>query len=389
VQTLLTRNPSQLDSSSAAESDPSVAHGRIIAHIDMDSYYASAEARRNPSLQDKPVVIGAEPKEGKGRGVVISCNYAARKFGLRSAMPISEAWRLCPSAVYLPPDFEYYESLSNDVMKVIKGKVKIFEQVSIDEAFVDLAGVADSFEEARGWVVALKDDLKNQTGLTCSVGLAETKSAAKIATDLHKPDGITVIPAGQVKQSLAGLPVSVIPGVGMKTELALKEMGVSKVGDIQILDVAFAKRRLGASGVWLWGVANGVENDPVREHELKSLSTERTFGEDAEDWNSIEELVTELSSELANRATQAHVISRKVGIKIRFRGFETHTREIRLATFSSDENVIAREARSLLREFHGKKLPVRLVGIKISELRGETADQTSMTDWIEKKGEGE
>jgi DNA polymerase IV (DinB-like DNA polymerase) len=353
----------------------------------MDSYYASAEARRNPAIKDKPVVIGAEPKEGKGRGVVISCNYAARKFGLRSAMPISEAWRLCPEAVYLRPDFDYYESLSDEVMKVIKRRVKVFEQVSIDEAFVDLDGVASSLDEARTWMARLKDELRSETGLTCSIGLAETKSAAKIATDMHKPDGITIIPPGETKSSLAPLPISVIPGVGVKTELALKGLGVVKVGDLQTTDADFMKRRLGATGVWLWNVANGLDTEPVREHELKSLSTERTFEEDTLDWMLIDKMVTELASELANRAQLAHVIFRKVGVKIRFRGFETHTRESRLATFSNDQKVVAREARTMMREFQTKKLPVRLVGLKISELRGEMADQSSMTSWIEKKGE--
>ena len=391
MQVLLTRDASKLEGDGSAESHPSANRIRIIAHIDMDSFYASAEVRREPSLRDKPVVIGADPKEGKGRGVVVSCNYAARRFGLKSAMPISEAWRLCPSAVYLPPDFAYYELVSNEVMKIIRERAKVFEQVSIDEAFVDLAGVADSFDEARAWVSELKDELKARTGLTCSVGLAETKSAAKIATDLNKPNGITVIPPGEVKATLAPLPISVIPGVGTKTELALKELGVSRVGDLQNLDVDHVKRRLGASGAWLWAVANGVESEEVREHELKSLSTERTFQQDTEDWGEVEAAVSEQASELASRVQLAHIIFRKVGVKIRFRGFETHTREARLPTFSNDVAIIEREARALLHEFQNRKekLPVRLVGLRVSELRAEPANQTSMTAWMEKKGEGD
>jgi DNA polymerase IV (DinB-like DNA polymerase) len=388
VQTILTRSHPQLDEEHSASEDPRAGPIRIIAHIDMDSYYASAEMRRNEELRDKPVVIGAEPKEGKGRGVVIACNYPARKFGLRSAMPISEAWRLCPQAVYLPPDFEYYESLSNEVMQTIKNKAKAFEQVSIDEAFIDLTGVVRSFEEAKDWTAELKNELRTKIGLTCSVGLAETKSAAKIATDLHKPDGITVIPQGQVRQSLAQLPVSVIPGVGVKTEIALRELGISKVGDLQAMDANSLKKLFGESGVWLWQVANGIEGESVREHELKSLSTERTFEEDTENWTVIDEQVAELSSELVSRAQSAHVVFRKVGIKIRFRGFETHTRETRLATFSSDANVVLREARGLLHEFQGKNQRVRLIGVKVSEIRGESADQTSMNVWLEKKEEG-
>lgn len=385
MQTTLTRISPRLDGDySIAAQRPSAAP-RIIAHIDMDSYYASAEARRDPTLGEKPVVIGAEPKEGKGRGVVISCNYAARKFGLRSAMPISEAWRLCPTAVYLRPDFEYYESLSDEVMKIIKGRVKVFEQVSIDEAFVDLKGVVDSFEVAMPWIARLKVDLHDRTGLTCSIGLAETKSAAKIATDLHKPDGITIIAPGTIKQTLESLPVTVIPGVGLKTELALNELGVTKVADLQALDVAFLKRRLGSTGVWLWNVANGLENEPVREHELKSLSTERTFEEDTENWDLVDQLVKELASELAGRAQLTRVAFRKVGIKIRFRGFETHTREARLATFSNEDSIIVKEARSMMREFQGKKMLVRLVGLRVSELMTESSDQTRMNEWMEKK----
>lgn len=325
MQTILTRTPRiPFVDDPLSESQRSPADTRIIAHIDMDSYYASAEMKRNPTLKDKPIVIGPDPKEGKARGVVISCNYAARKFGLRSAMPISEAWGLCPSAVYLPPDFEYYEYLSNEVMNIIRSRVKTFEQVSIDEAFVDLAGLVDSLEEARVWVANLKEDLKTRTGLTCSVGLAETKTAAKIATDMHKPDGTTVIGPGMVKETLAPLPVSVIPGVGVKTEIILKEMGISKIADLQVVDADVMKRKLGRTGVWLWEVGNGVEKDSVREHELKSLSTERTFEEDTHDWVAVEELITNLASELATRGESAHIVFRKVGIKIRFRGFETH-----------------------------------------------------------------
>jgi len=376
----------------SAEADPpapeTASRPRLVAHIDMDSFYASAETRRNPSLKDAPVVIGADPKDGKGRGVVVSCNYPARKFGLRSAMPISEAWRLCPQAVYLRPDFEYYESLSSQVMQLIRSRVRDFEQVSIDEAFVDLGGVVATVAEAEAWVARLKEALRAETGLTCSIGLAGSKSAAKIATDLHKPDGITVVEPGRTKEFLAPLPVAVIPGVGVKTEILLKDLGIAKVGDLQALDSDLVKRRLGGSGLWIWAVANGLEDEPVKEHELKSLSTERTLEEDSQDWAVVEGIVEGLASELGERVRSAHMVFRKVGIKVRFRGFETHTREARLPTYSNDAEAILREARSLLRVFQEKKAPVRLVGLKVSEVRREPADQTSMSVWIEKKEEG-
>jgi DNA polymerase IV (DinB-like DNA polymerase) len=351
----------------------------------MDSFYASAEMRRDPSLLEKPVVIGADPKEGKGRGVVVSCNYAARKFGIRSATPISEAWRLCPQAVYLPPDFEYYESLSDEVMQFIRGRADRFEQVSIDEAFVELTGAVSSLGQAEARIRELKEELRAKTGLTCSVGLAENKSAAKIATDLHKPDGVTVVPPGETKRFLAPLPIGVIPGVGVKTELVLKGLGVTKVGDLQSLGVDVLKRSIGRSGVWLWEVANGVEREEVKEHELKSISTERTFAEDTEDWGAIEKAVADLAVELADRAQSSHIAYRRVGLKIRFRGFETHTKEAKLAARSSSRSIIGTEALSLLKSFRGRNRPVRLVGLKVSELSREQVAQTSMTSWIEKR----
>ena len=361
---------------------------RIVAHVDMDSFYASAEARRNPSLGDSPVVIGADPKEGKGRGVVVSCNYPARKFGLRSAMPISEAWRLCPQAVYLPPDFEYYESLSSQVMQVVKRFAKGFEQVSIDEAFVDLEGVVGSMKEAEAWVSRLKDALRGETGLTCSIGLAESKSAAKIATDLNKPDGITVVGLGATKDFLAPLPIGVIPGVGIKTEQALKELGVATVGDMQRMDSGAVRSRLGASGLWIWEVANGLENEPVKEHELKSFSTERTLAQDSLDWAEVDDTVERLATELGERVRSSHFVFRRVGIKIRFSGFETHTREVRLTVYSNDGGAILREARLLLKSFRNGSLPIRLVGLRVSDVRREPSDQTTIFEWIEKKEEG-
>ncbi len=371
----------------AAGSGLSAPPARLIAHIDMDSFYASAEVRRNLPLKDKPVVIGADPKEGKGRGVVLTCNYHARKFGVRSAMPISEAWRLCPQAVYLPPDFAYYEEVSEEVMKIIRSKVEAFEQVSIDEAFVDLTGVTESLQQAIVWIGNLKTELWVKTGMTCSVGLAENKSAAKIATDLQKPDGVTVIPPGATRAQLAPLPITVIPGVGVKTEAALKEKGVSTVGALSRMELDAVKRLLGRSGVWLWEVANGLEREDVREHALKSLSTERTFYEDGA-WDAVELAVGELAGELAGRAKGAGITFRRVGVKIRFRGFETHTKETKLPAHTTSEDLLRQEALLLIRTFRQAKKPVRLVGVRVSDLGRDLAAQTEMTSWMEKKGEG-
>jgi DNA polymerase IV (DinB-like DNA polymerase) len=351
----------------------------------MDSFYASAEVMRNSSLKDKPVIIGAEPKDGMGRGVVVSCNYIARKYGVRSAMPISQAWKLCQQAIYLRPDFEYYESLSNQVMQIIKTRARKFEQVSIDEAFVDLSDNFKSIEDAKLWIKELKSELKEKTGLTCSVGLAVNKSTAKIATDLRKPDGMTVVTADQTKEFLAPLPIKAIPGVGVKTELILNNLNIKTIEDLQRTDEETLRRHLGKTGLWLWKVANGLESDEVKEHVLKSLSTEKTFEEDTTDWNIIERTIKQLSSELTERAKMAHLTYKKIGVKIRFQGFETHTREATLSFYTDEERVLEKEVFILLKQFRYKDRKIRLVGLKVSELRHEATNQASIKAWLEEK----
>ncbi len=365
----------------------SLATGRIIAHIDLDSFYASAEIRRNESLKNQPVIIGADPKEGKGRGVALTCNYVARRSGVRSGMPISQAWRLCPQAVFINPDFEYYELLSMEVMQILRGMGGKFEQVSIDEAFVDLSSVLNSYAEVRGWVKSLKEGLAEKTGLTCSVGIAENKSAAKIATDLNKPDGITVVEEGKVKEFLKPLPARAISGVGVKTELLLGALGIKTIGELQQADENLLRKKLGKAGSWLWSVAQGLEREDVEEHEVRSLSAERTFGEDTSDWNEVESVLKDLSSELSGRAGAAHLLFRKVGVKIRFQGFETHTRESTLPSLVKDQETLWKEALGLLKWFRSRARKVRLVGLRVSGLEPESVDQATMTAWLQEKNE--
>ncbi len=354
---------------------------RFVLHIDMDSFYASAEVRRDPNLAEKAVIVGADPREGKGRGVVVACNYVARSFGVRSGMPISEAYALCPTGVYVSPDFAYYENLSEAVMRIIHTYSPRFEQVSIDEAFLDVTEGVDNTSQALELVERLKRELKEETGLTCSVGVAESKSAAKIATDLNKPDKVTVVPRGGTKLFLAPLPIRRIAGVGQKTEELLHELGVATIGDLQKVDPSALKAPLGRTGLWLWRVANGIDTEEVRERPAKSLSTERTFYEDTSDWGVVEQLVDELASELAERARSTRQSFRRVGIKIRFRGFETHTREKLLPVSSEEAKVIREEASALLQPFKSSSKKIRLVGVRISGLKMSVAAQSKIEDW--------
>jgi len=355
---------------------------RFILHVDMDSFYASAEVQRNPALADKPVIVGADPREGKGRGVVVACNYVARGYGVRSAMPISRAWALCPGAVYLRPDFDYYVTLSTKVMGIVRRFADKFEQVSIDEAFLDVSDRVKTPAAALSLVERMRREVKEKTGLTCSVGIAENKSAAKIATDVNKPDRVTLIPRGRAKEFLAPLPIGRIAGVGRKTELLLQSLGIKTIGDLQKGDEALLGRRLGKTARWLVQVANGVEREEIREQPFRSLSTERTLEEDTTDWDAIERIVGGMAEELASRAIDARLSFKSVGIKIRFQGFETHTRETRLVASTQDKGVIRREALLLLSRFSSGKRKVRLVGVRISGLRMMSTKQASIESWL-------
>ncbi|TLX93367.1 MAG: DNA polymerase IV [Thaumarchaeota archaeon] len=356
---------------------------RFILHVDMDSFYASAEVQRNPALADKPVIVGADPREGKGRGVVVACNYVARGYGVRSAMPITRAWALCPGAVYLRPDFDYYVSLSTKVMGLVRRFADKFEQVSIDEAFLDVSDQVKTPAAALSLVERLRHELKEETGLTCSVGIAENKSAAKIATDINKPDRVTLIPRGRAKEFLAPLPIGRITGVGRKTEVLLQGLGITTIGDLQKGDEVLLGRRLGKTARWLVQVANGVEREEIREQPYRSLSTERTLEEDTTDWDVIERIVGAMAEELASRAIEARLSFKSVGIKIRFQGFETHTRETRLVASTQDQGVIRKEALLMLSRFSSGKKKVRLVGVRISGLRIMYTKQASIENWLE------
>src|SRR5713226_3155840 len=205
---------------------------RIIYHCDLDAFYPSCEIRRDPSLAGKPLIVGADPKNGRGRGVVTSCSYEARKFGVRSGMPISQAYKLCPppKGIYVRPDFELYGQTSGRVMDVMRAFADLFEQTSIDEAFLDVSRRCRSYDEARDLALKMKVEVKSSEGLTVSIGIAPNKSIAKMASDMNKPDGLTLVRREEVNQFLEPLPVDRISGVGKKTATFLTGMGVETVG---------------------------------------------------------------------------------------------------------------------------------------------------------------
>ena len=343
---------------------------RAILHVDLDAFYVSAEVREHPELKGLPVVVGADPERGRGRGVVIACSYEARKFGLRSGMPISLAYRLCPQAVYVRPDWSLYERVSEEVMATLRLFGERFEQGSIDEAFIDATSRGADAKSATAVAQEVKRAVSQRHGLTCSIGVAPNKSAAKIASDRNKPDGLTVVPFDDVPGFLAPLPVGSVPGIGPKTRDFLKEKGIETISQLQEVDGKQLLSWFGKNGVWLWGVVHGQENIEVRQQDMpKSLSVERTFKEDATDFRTVRSEANQAAAELVRRVRSSGYSFKVGGIKIRFRGFETHTREKTLVSHTDSEKALHETVDSLLDEFESSGRPVRLIGVRVADIQ--------------------
>ncbi len=338
---------------------------RIILHLDMDSFYASVEIQKRPGLRGKPVIIGADPKNGKGRGVVATCSYEARAFGIRSAMPISQAFIICPHAVFLPPDFPRYVKASADVMAILKAQDFPHQQVSIDEAFLDVSRLG-AFPAATDLAVRIKDTILTHTGLTCSIGLAPTKVVAKIASDINKPNGLTIVEPENLFSFLAPLPVRKIPGIGKKTEADLFEMGIRTIKDLAAYDIQVLIARFGRSAIALQDIAAGIDSEEVKERDgMKSVSRETTFTEDTDDVKLIATTMDALTEEVCRNLTDESLHCRTVTVKVRYQGFITRTKARTLPHYTGDPATVRMCAHTLLRDiFCGRK--IRLLGIRLS-----------------------
>lgn len=347
---------------------------RFIFHVDLDAFYASVEQRENPALSGRPLIIGADPKEGKGRGVVVACSYEARQYGVRSGQPISIAYRLMPQGIYLRPDFKTYEDVSSDIMSFLRRYADKFEQASVDEAYMDVTQACSPYGGPVELANRIKREVKELFGLTCSIGIAPNKSAAKIASDLQKPNGLTFIDEAHVREILSPLPVSKISGIGSKTESSLRELGIVTIGDLAKASPRLLHAKFGKSAVWLWAIANAEERVEVEENfTMQSIGAEHTFEKDTADWTIIDRELIALSETVYNRLTEEKMAFRTVVLKIRFRGFETHTRNKSLKFSTTEKSVILETVRELCVEFMPMKKEIRLVGVRISGLESRPA----------------
>lgn len=341
---------------------------RTILHVDMDAFFAAVEEREDPSLRGKPVVIGADPKEGEGRGVVSTANYEARKYGVGSAMPIARAWRRCPHAVYLPPRGRLYASVSEKVFAIFADYTDLVEPLSIDEAFLDVTASRRLHGDGPAIARAIKERIRGQEALTASVGVAGSKYVAKVASDLEKPDGLVIVEPGTEAEFLAPLPVSRLWGAGPKAQEGFRALGCRTIGEVAALDPGVLARRFGeATGAHFSRLARGVDGRPVRpERERKSLGKETTFGEDVSDRALVERTLLGLCERVAASLRKKGLAGTTVTVKLRFDGFETHTRQRKLPAPVDTVESLWPAARALFREADRPKRRVRLIGVSLS-----------------------
>jgi DNA polymerase IV (DinB-like DNA polymerase) len=340
---------------------------RIILHVDMDHFYTAVEERLRPELKGKPVIVGADPKEGKGRGVVSTSNYEAREFGVRSAMPISRAWKLCPQGTYLPINMKLYERASNEIMNILREYAGKFEQCGIDEAFLDITSKVKDYAEAEALALKLKKEIFQREQLTCSIGIGPNKTVAKIASDIQKPNGLTIVIEDETKKFLAPLPVRKLPWVGRKTEQALENMGIRTIGDLANCDATVLSEKFGAAGAQLYSMAHGMDKSEVEEKgEVKSIGRDITFQEDTADTVFILKALDELAEDVYNEILRQRFSFKTVTIRVRYENFETHMHGKTLPFITGRLRDLTKTAQELIRPYLKPDRKIRLVGIRAS-----------------------
>ncbi len=337
-----------------------------IIHADLDAFYASVEQLDDPRLRGKPVVVGGS---ADGRGVVAAASYEARAFGVRSAMPMARALRLCLHAVRVSPRFARYGECSASVFRLFRALTPLVEPLSLDEAFLDVTGWVEDGASPRQIAADLKDEVRAQTGLTLSCGVATSKSVAKIASDLEKPDGLVVVAQGAERTFLAPMPVRALWGVGPKTDEGLAQAGIRTIGDLASCADGQALRLLGTHGVGIRDMARGIDQRPVvPERERKSVGAETTFAHDLVDGPELRAILRQSAETVARRLEHAGARASTVAIKVRYADFTTVTRQTTLAAPSSSANTIATASTELLDQLALDGAQLRLFGIQCSKL---------------------
>ena len=351
---------------------------KTIIHLDMDAFYPAVEVLDNPALQGKPIIVGG----GKERGVVSSASYEARRFGVHSAQPIATALHLCPHGVFLPVRMARYKEVSERVFTIFHRFTPLVEPLSIDEAFLDITGSIRIFGKPEEIVQKIKKAIKEEIGLTVSAGIAALKFIAKIASDLNKPDGLTVVLPEQVKEFLEPLPIDKLWGVGKTTQKALALLNVRTVGDLSRIPLEVLEAKFGKHGTHLHLLSIGIDEREVEtEREVKSIGHEETYPEDTVNVETITREILSLSTRVAKRLRHEGFTGRTVTLKVKYHDFAQITRSSTLPESTDDGREIFRHCLHLLEKTEAGKRPIRLLGVSLSHLNSSEAKrQRSLFD---------
>ncbi len=338
---------------------------RHIVHCDLDTFFVSVERLMDTSLVGKPVLIGGS----SDRGVVASCSYEARKFGIHSAMPMRLARQLCPEAVLVRGDHDRYSYYSRMVTDIIAERAPVVEKASIDEHYLDITGM-DKFFGCWKWTQELREKIISETNLPISFGLSVNKTVSKIATGTAKPCGARQVDTGNEREFLGPLSIKSIPMVGGKTYTLLRNMGISRIVTLQEMEIEVMEKVLGSNGIVIWRKANGIDETPVVPYsERKSMSKEHTFESDTIDMQVLRKHIITMIDDLAFDLRQDEKLTGCLTLKIRYSNFETVTKQIRVS-YTSSERLLTEKAMDLFRKLYSKRMLIRLIGIKFSELVG-------------------
>ncbi|MEO1515818.1 MAG: DNA polymerase IV [Bacteroidota bacterium] len=338
---------------------------RAILHLDLDAFFASVEVLRNRSLKGKPLIVGGS----SGRGVVASCSYEARRFGIHAAMPMRMALQLCPDALVLKGDMELYSHYSKLVTSIVAEQAPAFEKSSIDEFYLDLTGM-DRYFGCFHWAKELRQKILREAGLPISIGLSVNKLVSKVGTREAKPNGFIQIPQGEEKEFLAPLSTAKLPSIGKATYRKLSFMGVRTIRKLSSIPVHFLEKEFGRQGTSLWKKANGIDNRPLVPYsEKKSISSERTFQTDTTDVVKLKGQLTQMVMRLAFELRQTQKLTSCISIKIRYTDFNTHTRQKSIAYTASDQ-LLLQYALELFEQVYERRQLLRLVGLRFSGLVG-------------------
>jgi DNA polymerase IV len=338
---------------------------RQIAHLDLDSFFVSVERLRNRAYIGKPLIIGGT----SNRGVISSCSYEARAYGLRSAMPIKQAKQLCPEniGIYITPDMDEYSKHSKIVTQIIEEKSPLYEKSSIDEHYIDLTGM-DKFFNCLKWSQELRQTIIKESGLPISFGLSVNKTVSKIATDQSKPNGELYVPQDRVIPFLSPLHVSKMPMVGAKTNEQLKQLGITTIEGLRQIPIQLLQKVFGKSGISLWEKAHGIDTSPVEPYsERKSISSEITFNKDTIDIKMLDEIIAGMVEEVCFRLRKEEKVASCVVIKLRYSNFDTHTIQQKISYTAFDHEIIY-IAKQLFKKLYEKRMLIRLIGVKLTDL---------------------